>query len=148
MEPLLALVLGLLTARLAGLLGIDALDGWHPALRIGLATMFVLTGLAHFVGRRRADLVAMVPPALPSPGLLVTITGVLELASAVGLLLPPTAPAAGGALALLMLAMFPANVSAARRGLTLAGRPVTPIGARTLLQAIYVGAAVAVAAGP
>jgi uncharacterized membrane protein len=148
MAPLLALVLGFLAARLAGLLGIDALDGWHPALRIGLATMFVLTGLAHFVGRRRADLVAMVPPALPFPGLLVTITGVLELAGAVGLLVPATAVAAGGALALLMLAMFPANVSAARRALTLAGRPVTPLVARTLLQVVFVGTAVAVAAGP
>lgn len=147
MAPLLALLLGFVAARLAGLLGVDGLDGWHPALRIGLAAMFVLTGLAHFVGRRRADLVAMVPPALPHAGLLVTITGVLEMVGAAGLLLPFTAAAAGGALALLMVAMFPANVSAARRGLTLAGRPVTPLPARTLLQVVFVGAAVAVAVG-
>lgn len=146
MAPLLTLVVGFLAARLAGLLGVGALDGWHPALRVGLAAMFVLTGLAHFVGRRRADLIAMVPPALPHPGLLVTITGVLELAGAAGLLVPATAVAASAALALLMVAMFPANVSASRRRLTLGGRPVTSLPARTALQVVFVGAAVAVAA--
>lgn len=146
MAPLLTLVVGFLAARLAGLLGVVTLDGWHPALRVGLAAMFVLTGLAHFAGRRRADLIAMVPPALPHPGVLVTITGVLELAGAAGLLVPATAAAAGAALALLTVAMFPANVSAARRRLTLGGRPVTSLPARTVLQVVFVGAAVAVAA--
>lgn len=146
MEPLIALVAGTAAARLAGLLGVDALDGWHPALRIGLALMFLLTASAHFLSRR-ADLIAMVPPRLPRPDLLVTLTGVFELAGALGLLLPATARAAAAGLALLMLAMFPANVSAARRGLTLAGRPVTPVGVRTALQVIFVAAALAVAFG-
>ncbi|MCP3783248.1 DoxX family protein [Micromonospora sp. A3M-1-15] len=146
MAPLIALVAGTAAARLAGLLGVDALDGWHPALRIGLALMFVLTASAHFLSRR-ADLIAMVPPRLPRPDLLVTLTGVFELAGALGLLLPATARAAAAGLALLMLAMFPANVSAARRGLTLAGRPVTPVGVRTALQVIFVAAALAVAFG-
>ncbi len=144
MAPLIALVAGFLLARLAGLLGVDALDGWGPALRVGLALMFVVTGLAHF-GRRRRDLIAMVPPRLPRPGLLVTVTGALELAGAVGLLLPATARLAAGCLALLMLAMFPANVSAARRALTLGGRPVTPLPARTVLQGVFLAAAAAVA---
>ncbi|MEW2326852.1 DoxX family membrane protein [Micromonospora chersina] len=146
MAPLIALVAGTAAARLAGLLGVDALDGWHPALRIGLALMFVLTASAHFLSRR-ADLIAMVPPRLPRPDLLVTLTGVLELAGALGLLLPATARTAAAGLALLMLAMFPANISAARRGLTLAGRPVTPVGVRTALQVIFVAAALAVAFG-
>jgi hypothetical protein len=33
----------------------------------------------------RADLVAMVPSALPAPGLLVTLTGILEPAGALGI---------------------------------------------------------------
>jgi hypothetical protein len=41
--------------------------------------------------------------------------------------------------------MFPANVHAARRGLTLDGRPVTPLPARTALQVLFVAAAVAAA---
>ncbi|MGQ5260377.1 DoxX family protein [Micromonospora sp. ZYX-F-536] len=148
MAPLIALVVGTALARLIGVAGVDALDGWHPALRVGLALMFVVTGMAHFVGRRRADLIAMVPPRLPGPGLLVTLTGVLELVGAIGLLLPATARPAAAGLGLLMLAMFPANVSAARRGLTLAGQPVTPLGTRTALQIVFVATAAAISFGP
>ncbi|GGM62762.1 hypothetical protein GCM10011608_54970 [Micromonospora sonchi] len=148
MAPLIALLLTAAVARLAGLAGITALDGWHPSLRVGLAAMFVLTGLAHFGLGRRQDLIAMVPPRLPRPDLLVTVTGVLEFAGAVGLLVPATARWTGAGLAALMLVMFPANVSAARRGLTLGGRPVTPLGSRALLQVLFIAAAVAVAVDP
>lgn len=146
MAPLIALVAGFTLARLAGLLGVAALDGWHPALRVGLAALFALTAFAHFTGRR-ADLIAMVPPRLPHPGLLVTVTGVLELAGAVALLVPATAGWAAAGLALLLLAMFPANASAARRGLTLAGRPVTPLAPRALLQVAFLAAAAAISFG-
>jgi uncharacterized membrane protein len=74
----------------------------------GLAAMFVLTGVAHFVGKR-AELVAMVPPFLPAPELLVTVTGVLELTGAVGLVWSRTAPWAAGGLSALLVAMFPAE---------------------------------------
>lgn len=147
MAPLLALLAGFAMARLAGSLGVDALDGWHPALRVGLALMFVLTGVAHFTAPRRAGLVAMVPPALPRPELLVTITGVAELAGALGLLVPGTARWAAAGLALLLVVMFPANVSAARRRLALAGRPVTPLLPRTVLQLVFLAATLAVAFG-
>ncbi|MGC4878104.1 DoxX family protein [Micromonospora sp. DT43] len=148
MAPLIALIVGTTLARLAGLAGVAALDGWHPALRVGLALLFVVTGLAHFAGRRRAGLIAMVPPGLPRPDLLVTLTGVLELAGAVGLLIPATARLAAAGLGLLLLAMFPANVSAARRGLTLAGRAVTPLPQRTVLQIVFVATAAAISFGP
>ncbi|KWV33266.1 DoxX family protein [Micromonospora rifamycinica] len=148
MVPLIALLVGTAAARLAGLAGVAPLDGWHPALRVGLALLFVLTGFAHFTSPRREDLIAMVPPRLPHPGRLVTATGVLELAGAVALLVPVTARPAAAALALLMMAMFPANVSAARRGLTLAGRPVTPLGPRTALQILYVAVALTISFGP
>ncbi|MET8361964.1 MULTISPECIES: DoxX family membrane protein [unclassified Micromonospora] len=148
MAPLIALVVGTALARLAGLAGVAVLDGWHPALRVGLALLFLVTGLAHFVGQRRAGLIAMVPPGLPRPDLLVTVTGALELVGAVGLLIPATARLAAAGLGLLMLAMFPANVSAARRRLTLAGRPVTPLGQRTVLQLVFVATAAAISFGP
>jgi uncharacterized membrane protein len=147
MAPLIALVVGFLGARATGLAGVDALDGWHPALRVGLALMFLLTGVVHFGTRLRDDMIAMIPPGLPRPALLVTVTGVLELAGAVGLLIPATAPWAAAGLALLMLAMFPANVSAARRRLAFGGKPATPLGPRTALQVVFVGAAVAILFG-
>lgn len=145
MAPFIALVGGFAVLRLLGLAGVDMLDGWQPALRGALALMFVVTGVPHFLPSWRRDLIAMIPPALPWPALLVTVTGVLELAGAAGLLLPPLAPYAAAGLALLMIAMFPANVSAARRGLTLGGRPVAPLPARTALQVLFVAAAVAAA---
>jgi uncharacterized membrane protein len=145
MAPLITLIVGTALARLLGLLGVDALDAWPPALRVGLALMFVLTGLAHFGLGRRAGLIAMVPPRLPRPDLLVTVTGILELAGAVGLLIPGTARLAAACLAVLMLLMFPANVSAARRQLNLAGRPATPLTARIPMQVLFVAAAATVA---
>ncbi|MEH1097582.1 DoxX family protein [Micromonospora sp. CPCC 205561] len=147
MAPLIALVVGTALARLAGLVGVAALDGWHPALRVGLALMFVVTGVVHFVPAYRADMVRMVPPGLPRPEFLVTLTGVLELVGAVGLLVPATARWAAGGLALLVLAMFPANVSAARRGVTLAGRPATPLVPRTVEQVFFVTVAAVISFG-
>ena len=114
---------------------------WPVALRGGLAALFTTTGLAHFMGMR-AELIAMVPPALPNPGLLVTITGVLELAGALGLLLRPTAPWAAGCLAALLVALYPANVYAALEGVTTA--PEDWLLPRTLMQVLWLAAAVAV----
>ena len=94
MAVIVTLVLGTLGARLAGWLGVDYADSWPAAVAIGLAAMFVMTGVAHFVNPLRRDMVAIVPPRLPSPGLLVTVTGVLELIGAAGLLYPPTRIAA------------------------------------------------------
>lgn len=127
---------------LAGVTGVLALVGleWTRAVRGGLAAMLVLTASAHF-GSRRRDLVAMVPPSLPWPGLLVTVTGLAELAVAAGLLFDATAPAAAIALVALLIAMFPANVHAARANVGIGGRPPTPLPKRTLIQALFVAAA-------
>ena len=135
MAPLVVLVIVTVLLRVLGALGVRAL-GWHAALRGGLAAMFVLTGISHFVGMR-PDLIAMVPPALPHPALLVTVTGVLELAGAAGLLHRRLAPWAAGALGLLLVAMFPANVYAAMEGLTLGGSPAMALAPRTLLQLLF-----------
>lgn len=141
MVPIITLTAATLLARLTGFLGVDALD-WQTSLRIGLAAMFLITGIVHFVPKFRDDMIRMVPEKLPRPAALVTITGVLELAGAIGLLIPATAPAAAICLALLLAAMFPANVSAARRGIPLAGTPATPLGIRTAEQILFIALAV------
>ncbi|MDA4106371.1 DoxX family protein [Mycobacterium holsaticum DSM 44478] len=114
MAVVLTLILGTLAARLAGWLGIDYVDSWPSAIAVGLAAMFVLTGVAHFVDPLRRDMIAIVPPRLPAPAHLVTVTGALELLGAAGLLYPPTRVAAAVGLFALMLVMFPANVYATR----------------------------------
>src|ERR1700760_1406078 len=114
MAPLIALLVGSIVARIAGWAGVDYVDTWVKAIAVGLAAMFVLTGVAHFVPPLRAALIAIVPPQLPAPGLLVTGTGVLEFVGVVGLLVPTTRAAAALCLLLMMLAMFPANIYATR----------------------------------
>lgn len=141
MEPLVALLAVTGGLRVAGALGVRRLRSWPVALRGGLAAMFVLTGVAHFVGMR-AELVAMVPSALPAPELLVSITGVLELAGAAGLLLRRTAPLAAACLGGLLVAMFPANVYAALEGVV-AG-PFDALVPRSLLQIVFLAATAAV----
>ena len=146
MAPLIALVLGSFAARLVGFLGVDYVDGWPSAIAVGLALMFVVTGIAHFVNPLRGDLIAIVPPRLPSAGPLVSVTGVVELLGAVGLLYPPTRTAAAVALGVLMLAMFPANVYASRmpnppKSMT------TRLPLRTVEQVVFVGAALVVGLG-
>jgi uncharacterized membrane protein len=144
MAPLIVLIGSFATLLGLGAIGVDALASWVTALRIALALMFLLTASAHW-GARRHDLIRMVPRGFPRPGLLITATGLLELAGAIGLLVPALARLAAIGLALLMLAMFPANVHAARAQLSIGGRPVTPLPARTLMQLVFVGATVAVA---
>ena len=92
MIPLVVLVASSIAFRLAGLAAIAALGGWQPALRAGLAVMFALTASAHW-GRKRADLVRMVPPAFRRPEMLVTLTGILELLGALFELKPHDGPA-------------------------------------------------------
>ena len=122
MAPLIALVVVTLLARLAGARGLAGgiFATWSGALRAGVAALFLMTGAAHFIGLR-ADLIKMVPPVFGNPGLWVTLTGVAELAGAVGILLPATRRPAAAGLALLLLALFPANVYAALNRHTVRG---------------------------
>jgi uncharacterized membrane protein len=145
MTPLVVLVVVTVALRAAGAAGVRRLRSWPLALRGGLAAMFVVTGASHFVGLRE-DLINMVPPALPEPALLVTITGVLELAGAAGLLWRRTVPWAAAGLTALLIAMFPANVYAALEGLTLNGSPAMPLIPRTLLQMVFLAATLTVLA--
>lgn len=141
MAPLIVMLVAWIVARLVGVTGLwVAADSWSGALRIALAAMFVFTAVSHFHPRTRPDLIRMVPASLPTPGLLVTATGVLELLGAIGLLVPQALPWAAYGLMALLVAMFPANVHAAREGLTIAGRRATPLLWRLPLQLFWIAA--------
>src|SRR5580704_13755543 len=120
--------------------------GWWTALRVALSAMFLVTASAHW-GKRRNDLIRMVPVALPRPDLLVTFTGVCEMLGAVGLLISRVAPAAALGLTLLLIAIFPANIRAARQAITIGGRPATPLPARAVIQIVFLTATIAVIIG-
>lgn len=141
MAPLVILVV--VTLALVGLraVGVTRVPTWPFAVRCGVAAMFVATGLAHFIGMRE-ELIAMVPPAIPAPGLVITVTGVLELAGAAGVLWRRTAPWAAAGLTAMLVGMFPANVYAAEKGLSPSfGDALLP---RTLMQLVFLAATVSI----
>jgi len=139
MAPLIVMLAVWLAARLMGATGVWLqAESWTGALRIAMAAMFVFTAGSHFHPRTRADLVRMVPARLPAPALLVTATGVLELAGAVGLMVPRALPAAAYGLIVLLVAMLPANIHAAREGLIVAGRRAMPLLWRLPLQLFWI----------
>ncbi|GAA4167941.1 hypothetical protein [Gryllotalpicola koreensis] len=140
MAPLVVLLVVTGLVRLIGwLTGLDGIDSWSAATAYGLAVMFVMTSGTHFVPRRRAGFVAIVPPAIPAPGLVVTVTGVFEIAGAIGLLIPQTRVLAAVCLGLLLLVMFPANVYAAGAQRH-PNAPHTPLLPRTVYQLMFLAA--------
>lgn len=145
MAPLLVLLFTTCVARLAGWAGFAPLSTWAGATAVGLSAMFVFTAAAHFHPRRRAG-IHMVPPGLPRPDLLVTVTGVLQFAGALGLLLPATRVAAAVSLGLLLVAMFPANWYTQTR-LRDPRLVSMPLWARTLTQVVFLAACLLVALG-
>ena len=136
-------VLGVLLASLLlfrglGVVGVDLFSTWEVSAAWALAVMFLFTASAHFT-KTKEDLIAMVPKAFPNPRLLVYVTGVLEILGAVGLLVPLTRSLAGLGLALLLVAMFPANINAARKGIELSGKLPTPLWIRGPMQLLFIG---------
>jgi len=137
MAALIVLFASLLVYRAVGALGREWLDSWLVAARCALSTMLLFTASAH-ITRMRDDLVRMMPPSFPWPRALVYFTGLCEIAGAIGLLFPLTRRAAGIALILFFLAVFPANVRAARSGITLRGKPATALWLRAPMQLLFI----------
>ncbi len=77
----------------------------------GLATLFAVSGVLHFVRPRRFE--AIVPRWLPARRRLVYLSGAAELGCAAGLAHPATRRTAGLASAGLLMMVFPANVQMA-----------------------------------
>jgi uncharacterized membrane protein len=143
MVPLIVLAVLFIVLSLAGRLGIPFAWDWWTALRVSLGVMFLFTASAHW-GKRRPDLIRMVPAAFPRPDLMVTMTGFFEILGAIGLLYLPTARAAALGLTVLLLCLFPANIRAAREKMTIGGRPVPSLLPRTAIQIVFVTATLAV----
>lgn len=141
---LLAATLGF---RLLGAAGVRRFAAWPVAAAHGLAVMLVMTASAHFVPEgvsfmpNHGDLLRMVPPFVPFPAAVVYLTGVFELAGAVGLVLPATRRAAGLCLALLFVCLLPANVYAAVADMPFAGGDATPLWLRVPEQVLYIAVA-------
>ena len=137
MTPLIVLSVCWLVFGVAGRLGVRGLDSSAKAGRAALAVMFVFTGSTHFTEMKH-DYLAMMPAALPRHLGFIYVTGVLEIAGGLGILLPATRRLAGTGLVLLLLAMFPANVTAALNQVPFRGEPPTPLWLRTPIQLAFI----------
>jgi len=138
MAPLLCLVAAFLLFRIVGLEWVYFAD-WHLALRAALGAMFLLTASAHW-GRRRVDLVRMVPERVGNPATWVSVTGVAEITMAIGLQIPRLAPWFAAIAVLMLCCLFPANLKAAREHLTIGRKPVLPAAPRFLIQLVFIAA--------
>jgi len=112
--PLIVLLASFAVFRLAGF-GVAYFAEWQHALRAALGVMFLLTASAHW-GKRRPDLVRMVPRGFGNAGVWVTMTGIAEVLIAAGLQFSQTALPVAVAAVVMLVCLFPANLKAAREG--------------------------------
>jgi uncharacterized membrane protein len=82
-----------------------------------LAIGMVGVGVLHFVNP--APFVRIVPAILPAPYALVLLSGAIEIALGVAVLVPRVRRLAGFGLVALYLAVFPANINMAMNGIQL-----------------------------
>jgi uncharacterized membrane protein len=108
----------------------------RTCLRYLLAGAMVAVGITHFVVP--GWFVAIVPAALPAPLALVVVSGVFEILGGVGLLVPRARRAASIGLALLYVAVFPANINMIVDARASHGVAPWLLWARLPLQAVFI----------
>ena len=109
--------------------------GWVQwVLRVVVALPLLVSGIGHFT--RTAMFASIIPPAFPYRPQLVLLSGAMELAGAVGVLLPAFTRIASVCLAVLMVVIFPANVYVANQAVGGLHMPGVP--ARLAMQVVYI----------
>ncbi len=94
----------------------------RSGLRLILAIFYLAAGILHLTSPR--GFLAITPEWVPFPEIIVAVTGVAEIAGAIGLLIPQTRKWAAIGLALYALCVWPANFNHAINGITLSGEPL------------------------
>jgi uncharacterized membrane protein len=94
-------------------------DGIRTTLRWLLAVAYFIAGIAHL--RSPAGFLAITPAWVPYPATVVALTGIAEIAGAVGLLIPKLRYAAAIGLAAYAVCVFPANINHALNAIPLGG---------------------------
>ncbi len=139
MVVLLFLLVPMLIFRGLGALGVTPFSEWKRCACYGMAVVFMLAGIAHFTSLKH-EFAAMIPEALPLKLELVYLTGVLELAGAVGLLIARFRKGAGIGLIILLGVMLPANVNAYLNDIPFNGSPALNLWWRAPIQIVFMGA--------
>jgi uncharacterized membrane protein len=138
MAALFVLVISFLLLRGLGLLGVRRLSSWREAGLMAVVILFLFTGSTHFSAMKH-DYAAMLPSPLSGNLGIIYLTGVLEIAGALGLLVSRTRRLAGICLVLYLVAVFPGNVYAAVNEVPFRGEPPTPLWLRTPIQLFFIG---------
>ena len=111
-------------------------------LRLLIAVVFIGMGINHFRPGPARAMAAMIPPSLKREGLLsgknlVRFTGACEILGGIGILVPTTKFAAGLALIVFLIAVFPANSYAAAHPERF-GRAAFPFWPRYVAQLVLI----------
>jgi uncharacterized membrane protein len=119
-----------------------SVEGIQLVLRVILAGAFIVMGLLHFRADAQRTMAKLIPPRLRFTGIanprnLVIFTGVCEITGGIGLLVPATSVAAAIALAVFLVAVFPANAYAAAHPERF-GRLAIPLGPRLAAQIVMI----------
>jgi uncharacterized membrane protein len=91
--------------------------------RILIALIYLVAGIAHL--RAPGGFLQITPSWVPFPGPTVALTGIAEIAGAVGLMIPRFRYAAGVGLALYALCVWPANINHALNDIAIGGRDLS-----------------------
>lgn len=135
--PFFILVISSLLLRGVGWLGVTYFNSWKQAVCVALSVTFLFTGATHF-SEMKQDYAAMIPSPFPKSLWLIYLIGVLEIAGAIGLLLPSVRWIAGVCLIALLVALFPANINAALNNIPFRGQPPTALWLRALIQICFI----------
>ena len=90
-------------------------------LRVILSVCILVAGIFHFVSP--VPFIKIVPGFLPFPAALVYISGAIEIALAIGLLVPGVRSLSAWGLVALFIAVYPANLNMAFNHISILGIP-------------------------
>jgi len=130
----LILIMTVVAFSMWGRRGLSSFGWMQWILRVVVVLPLVISGIGHFT--RTAMFATIVPPFFPYRAQLVLVSGAMELAGSLGLLLPQFTRAASACLAGLMIAIFPANVYAA--GEVVGGLHMPSVPVRLAMQVVYI----------
>lgn len=103
-----------------------------------VGVLFIIAGAFHFINP--TPYLAMMPPWLPAPGLLVILSGLAEIAGGLAVLMPPLRRVAAWSLIALLVVVFPANLQVALHGWPGVDFPPWILWARLPFQLLFIWA--------
>lgn len=140
MKPLIVLISAFAISLFATKVFHGAFE-WGLAARVAMSVMLVFTAVAHFAFTK--GMAMMLPDFIPFKNGTVFVTGLIELAAAIGLLIPGLRLLTAWLLILFFILILPSNIYAAIKHVdyqkgTFEGKGLTYLWLRIPLQVFYI----------